>query len=302
MAKKIQRILTILNALDSKKRVYTKKMADELGVAQRTIQRDINTINLAGFPVAKGGAGYYEFPETYSLKRVSISGEEASLLAVLSDVAGALGENFKDTFEELKDKLRFSNKEAPVYVKMDPVVTVDPGIMIAAARAISENRKLHIYYESRGREVDHVVEPYYIGNFKGFSYLITKKDGEKGFPKYRMDKIKNIRLLKESFSPLRIKYKLEESMNIWFDGGEAFDVELNIDGSVAEYFEVRKYFPAQQIIKKKRDGSIVIKSNIYHPMEVIPTVLEWIPYIRVIKPKKVRDEVERRVAKYIDQK
>ena len=113
-----------------------------------------------------------------------------------------------------------------------------------------------------------------------------------------------MRPLNEKFTPMQseLKATLDESMNVWFDSGKSFNVEMIVYGHVSEYFKARKYFPAQKMEKENRDGSIILKSTVHHRMEVIPEVLKWIPYIRVTKPIEVCKEINRRVDLYAGDK
>jgi predicted DNA-binding transcriptional regulator YafY len=305
-ADKIKRIWTILNVLDKGSKVYTEKIAQELNVSKRTIQRDIKTIEYAGFRVEKciETPGAYKFEEGYRLGKVMINKEEAAVLSVLDDMAGALGGNFVETIKKLREKMGTIGEESPFYLKVSPMVNIEPQISYFAGKVISEHRKAVITYNSRRGEVEKTVEPYTIYGHEGFLYLVAREEGKKGFPKFRMDKIKMIRPLNEKFYPDRkaLKETLDDSVNIWFDEGKAFEVCIIVDKEVAEYFKVHKYFPSQTIIKEEKDGSIKLKAKAHHMMEIVPEVLKWIPYVKVTSPEKVISEIERRVKIYINGK
>ena len=59
---KMARLLFILNKLD-KGEVTTKQLAEDLEVSTRTIQRYINEIELAQFPIVLLKLGTYSFQE-----------------------------------------------------------------------------------------------------------------------------------------------------------------------------------------------------------------------------------------------
>jgi predicted DNA-binding transcriptional regulator YafY len=305
-ADKIKRIWTILNSLDKGGRVYTEKIAQELGVSKRTIQRDIKTIEYAGFKIERciETPGAYRFEEGYRLGKVMINKEEAAIISILYDISRAFGDSFSETIKGLREKMGTVGGESPFYFKVPPTVKIEPQISYFAGKAISERRKATIIYRSRTGEVEKTIEPHTIYGHEGYLYLVAREEGRKGFPKFRMDKIKMIRPLNEKFHPDRnaLKATLDESVNIWFDEGKSFEVVMVIDKEVAEYFKARKYFPEQTIVKENKDGTLTLKAKVHHRMEVIPEVLKWIPYIKVTKPEKVASEIERRVEAYIDQK
>jgi len=89
--KKIFRLWTILNKLDTGGVVYTAKLAKEFNVSIRSVQRDVELLNMVGFPVVSCGKGCYGFVEGFSLKRIMISEEDASLLSFLYEIAKKIG-------------------------------------------------------------------------------------------------------------------------------------------------------------------------------------------------------------------
>ena len=301
-ARKIARIWTILNVLDKGGKVYIEKMAQELNVSKRTIQRDIKTIEYAGFRVDRciESPGAYKFEEGYRLGKVMINKEEAAVIALLYDISRGFGDKFSETIKGLKEKMGVVGGESPFYFKVPPTVSISPQISYFAGKAISEHRKAEIVYESRRGKEEKIIEPHTIYGHEGFMYLVAREEGRKGFPKFRMDKITMLRPLNEKFTPLvkELKATLDESVNIWFDSGKPFEVEITVSKEVAEYFKARKYFPGQKVTKEKKDGTVVLKSTAHHQMEIIPEVMKWIPHVRVIKPKTVKEEISRRIEAY----
>ena len=73
---KMAGLLVILNKLD-KGEVTTKQLAEDLEVSTRTIQRYINEIELAQFPIVLLKLGTYSFQEWHSLGRMQLSDKEA---------------------------------------------------------------------------------------------------------------------------------------------------------------------------------------------------------------------------------
>ena len=64
---KVERLISIINILNNKNRVTAKELAEKFEVSIKTIQRDIQAIELAGIPIVsyKGFDGGYEIMEGY---------------------------------------------------------------------------------------------------------------------------------------------------------------------------------------------------------------------------------------------
>ena len=77
-----------------------------------------------------------------------------------------------------------------------------------------------------------------------------------------------------------------------------FVVRLFLDKSIRKYFE-RKPLRGQTIIGEDKDGSIEIEIKISNTMEILPLILYYIPYIKVLEPQSLADEIKDRVQGYL---
>lgn len=71
-------MLYLLNQLDGGE-VRVLCEAKEMDDTERTIQRDLKDIEMGGFPLYKAAPGVYKFIEGFSLKKVNLTDEEASI-------------------------------------------------------------------------------------------------------------------------------------------------------------------------------------------------------------------------------
>lgn len=92
--KQILRLLVILNQLNNKNAVRTADLAAEFGVSTRTVQRDLEWLGMAKFPIALGIQGY-QFPPDYSLRKIVIGLEEKQLLEFLRRACEKAGPSYK---------------------------------------------------------------------------------------------------------------------------------------------------------------------------------------------------------------
>ncbi|TYS86278.1 YafY family protein [Rossellomorea aquimaris] len=79
---KVERLLAIIIKLLNTNRITAKKLAEEFEVSVRTIQRDIDSINLAGIPIVsyKGSNGGYGILEEYKISTGLFNDIEYELL------------------------------------------------------------------------------------------------------------------------------------------------------------------------------------------------------------------------------
>ncbi len=300
-AKKIMRLMFILNKLNGSGKVRSAELCEEFNVNIRTIQRDLELLNKAGFPVMSLEKGVYTFTEGFSLKKLMLTNEEASLISFFHEIADSLGKNFSESFRSLSNKLLSRDDDSPFYIKIPATQAHMKNFPFVKEleQAIDECQKVSLTNASlKGNEV-FKLSPVKIVNFEGFWYLLAMPEGKRAFWKFRSEKIKGLELLSENFDPPRdLKAMLDRSVNIWFSGDPGEKIILEIDKDSAHYFKKKIYFPEQRIVKEKKDGTLVIESRANFN-EVMRTIIHWIPDIRVISPKDLDMKIKGLLKEYL---
>jgi len=300
--KKVFRLFFILNQLDSCRKVSTSKLAKEFNVSPRTVQRDIVLLNTTGFPIISMEKGYHSFVEGFSLKKMMLTREEASLLSFLHDISKSLGGKFEDSFSSILKKVVSNEQNSAFYVKLPEgsKISKDYPFIQDLEEAVKDNIKIVLHYKTPEKEGDYRVCPLKIIFFDGFWYLLAQVDGKDWIIKFRLENIINIELLDEYFTtPRNLNTFLDQSVNIWFTERRDKQVVLKVDKDVAMYFKQQVYFPLQKITKENRDGSLRIETKICHNEEILRIIFRWIPYVQVVKPKDLKVEVENIIKGYL---
>lgn len=107
---KIDRILSTVMLLISKKQVQAKDLAELHEVSTRTIYRDIDTINQAGIPVVttQGAGGGISLVEDYRLEKKLFTDDDIEvILTALESMMSAY------SFKESEHVLKKSNRLFP---------------------------------------------------------------------------------------------------------------------------------------------------------------------------------------------
>ena len=291
---KIRRLIYILNAFD-RGEVFLPKVADDLGVTLRTVQRDLHILEDAGFPFANIRKGTYCFVEGFSLGRVCMTAREAAMLALTADIAYSLGGPFAKTYRTLHDKVLGHQAESPFFIKITQGQAFkDQKLVKILEEAISKRKHIVIEYENSklsGRK----ISPLKIVWFDGFWYLLAYGKDET-ILKLRLDKIQDAKLSDTTFmSHPRLEKILDDSASIWFEENREIKVRLTIVSEVAKYFEKRVYFPKQKIVKTAKDGGLLVECEVGRYEEIVPTILQWIPHIIVQEPKELIDLITQKV-------
>ncbi|MBU4478218.1 MAG: WYL domain-containing protein [Candidatus Omnitrophica bacterium] len=303
--KKFFRLLFILNKLDRGERVSTRFLAKEFNVSIRTIQRDMDLLNGTGFLITSIDKGTYFFEQGFSLRKIQLSGEEASLLSFMYEITLSLGSNFEGIFKKVLSKVIQNEQSYPYYAKI-PHSLASSGklpFIKELEGAVSDNCKINIKYKKDETTKEYCLWPLKIIFFDGFWYLLAQTGKGKNICKFRLDRIEDVEVLNGYFTPPEnIKTMLDESVNIWFSEKKKNKATVHIDSDIADYFKQREYFPSQKIVKKNKDGSLIIETRYSDPEEVSHTIImHWVPHIKVTAPQALKDTIKAKINQYLRQ-
>ena len=287
---KLFRLIRILNELDSAKAVHTTDLAQEFNVSVRTTQRDINLLDKAGFPIVSPQKGQYSFVDGFSLKKISVSHDEASLMALFYELSESLGGRFPKVYSGILKKLFSPSTDTPYFIKMPEVIRKEFPCLEAIEAGIEQSKTARIVYDKAKEQKSYLIWPLKIVNYEGFWYLLARLDENEQIRTFRLEKIKEAKLLDKNFSmPDNLKILLDNSVNIWFSDKRDKEIVLKLESSIAGYFKQKKYFSCQKIVKTEKDGSIVISTKVGQYEEALHVMMTWLPHIKVIKPPEFKE-------------
>ncbi len=299
--KKIFRLLYCLNKLDRGGKVCTRELSREFNVSLRTVQRDLELLNMAGFPLAPSEKGAHSFADGFSLKKLMLSKEEASLLSFMLEVSKSLGRDFEESFGQLLKKVLTPEAEPMFYTKIPEGIKMDKQypFMNDLKAAVNQHKKCEVHYVTEDKDKRFIIHPLKVIFFDGFWYLLVRTDDDERIIRLRLECIREIRLETKKFEvPGNLKAMLDESVNIWFSDQRNKKVLLKVDKEAARFFRTKKYLPLQKITKQNKDGSMLVEAMVAQDMEALPTILLWIPYVRVIRPKKLALDIKDIIKEY----
>lgn len=198
--------------LQTRGKLTTKKLAEELGVARRTILRDINALSFAGIPIySEGGhGGGVALDEHYRTTLTGLHTPEIQALFIHSNQVALRDVGLNDASEQLLLKLlaalpatqRVTVNHIRQRLMIDPTWwwhdTQNLPFWDDLQQAVYDDRVIETTYENyQGQVVERVLEPYSLVNKSGLWYLIAKRDGE--LRTYRVMRFHALRLSDRHF-------------------------------------------------------------------------------------------------------
>ena len=270
------------------------ELANELDVSTKTIQRDLYEV-LKGLGAVKEGRNWKIDPK---LANDDLNTNERLILGILDEMAKSAGKIFYSKAHSLLTQIT-QQLEHPIFANVNGEYLEEKNIELFEniEKAIKEKNEIKFDYE----KYNFHVKPLKLAFFDGFWYLLALHihNNKETFKKYHLKTIRNVQALNKTFEiPALVEERLKYANSVWFNLDEQFVVRLFIDKEIKKYFE-RKPLRGQTIIGEDKDGSIEIEIKISNTMEILPLILYYIPYIKVLEPQSLADEIKDRVQGYL---
>lgn len=206
------RLLSLVMLLQTRGKMTTHQLAEEMGVSRRTILRDIDALSLASIPVYTDGGhgGGVTLDENY---RITLTGlKEAEIRSlflsgnnpILHDVG--LGEAVESSLLKLSAALPSVHQPTVDFIRqrihIDPLWWWHDSLPLPfwddLQKAVYEDIRIHVVYENYGGTMsERTLEPYSLVAKSSLWYLVGKREGE--FRIYRVSRIHHIKLLDDHF-------------------------------------------------------------------------------------------------------
>ena len=300
------RVGKILNRLEDGP-IHLKSLAGEYRVTKRSIERDLDKIELYGYGIIIPKTGWRQFAPGVSLKKGKLDIQQQAALVILNEISRNLGasmhKSFGTIFKHLMECDPGESNIIPIMPKL--INTKDIPYIDRIDAAIENRRKLKIEYDSeaKGQIVSRLICPVKILISEGFAYILAISENRHGSPiKYRLDRIKALEDTPDTFTyPENLSELLEKARSVWGilpEKERKTLVRLKVEQWAVDYFKHQELIGGQKT-KGELDGSLLFEAKVGQLMEIIPHILHWIPYVTVLAPKELKDEIRANIHEYL---
>ena len=282
--------LRLLRLLNERKVLNSRIVAEEFDVNIRTAQRYL--LYLASLPcvVVDEEKHTYTLTSDYVITDKILNTSEMSLVCALIDYATHIfGKEHSKFLTGLKNRI-FRMPDVYQIVK-DEAIDMEKvaAVQLAAERHIKAHEAISFLYRRSGKR--YTVEPNKILYHGGFWYLVAMHDGI--VKKFLLDYIEGIRPTGRTCGeiPESARKALSDAQSIWFQDKAPDRVTVEFDAEVAHFFERKSIFPHQEIVRREKDGKIVVSFDVHNEMDFREQVSRWMPYFTVASPDIYRSYV-----------
>ena len=226
---------------------------------------------------------------------------------ILIDLFSLLEFDISNKFDENTKK--FVNKIQKQYsqsymIKQNPFekLSLKRDLLFDIKNAIKNSRYTKIVYESDKKYIFDEAKILKIifaeGNF--YIAILTKEELNNGFKFLRLNFISDIKLYSNSFKKdIEAEYFIKNFQTLFSSYKEkTYEVILKINPSVKRFFLQKKFLSSQKIIENKE--YLTLSFEITNDMEILPLVKKWLPNIKIISPKALKDKFNEELKSYLD--
>ena len=309
------RVLELIKRFNNGQKISIEALSNEnlwFGKSEKTIRRDLDVIKEYfpdSYELVKGEKGCYKAITKNAFDNF-INAEFMSLMVQMFNLANKsdLFSNFdldENDKKILESKIKDSKKCYEFKTKPFENFRSDSILLKELENKIKHQKYINIEYEINGKINKFEVKPYKIIFINENFYLACGIEHEKlEFALYRLSKIKSIEDTSKTY------HKNQEIEDFIKDMQTPFsiyrrdykkyliNVVLEVDKSKAFYFENKKYLKSQEE-KKQDDGSLLVSFKVTQEMEIEELIKRWIPFIKVIEPKSLKEKIESDLKKYL---
>jgi len=300
----------IQTLLSSKRGKSVAEFADELECHPRTVYRDLEALQIAGFPLYTErvkGKTIWSILETVK-QHIPIPFTLTELMALyfsldLLEVSKITP--FYDSFESLFEKIKKTLPPASIDYLNQVRRTLYVGIksykdygdfkeIIAQINDAVENRmSIEIIYStvSRKKQTERKIDPYAIWFFEGSFYLIGYCHLRNDIRIFALDRIKLLSLTYQHFEVPEY-FDAEDFMRTSFGvfRGEPQKVKVWFDAEVAEYIKERIWHESQEI-RHQKDGAIIFEAEVAGTAEIMFWIMNWGSKAKVLEPESLKNRI-----------
>ncbi|MCX6895253.1 MAG: WYL domain-containing protein [Verrucomicrobia bacterium] len=304
----LERTLRIHQAIQSGKFPNATRLAGELEVSTKSIQRDLEFMrDRMELPIAYDALrhGYFYDGEVSAFPTMQITeGEifalvlaekalqqyrgtnfEKPLLSAIRKMEQALPDTISLTLADLEHTISFRTRAEQI---------LNLEIFDVLAKAAAQRQQLEIAYRKPGQRAPELrrVDPYHLANINGEWYLFAYDHARADIRTFVPARMESVKRTGKTF-PRPQKFSLEKRLRGSFgvhSGHGEFEVVLRFNPRAAAYVREKKWHESQQL-RDLKSGGVELKLKLSSLVEIERWVLSWGGDAVVLKPRELAEAV-----------
>ena len=314
---------TILRELEASRGATIRRLAEKTGVTTRTIRRDLEALQEAGFPlydIADDGTKRWKLDKrpfrrlddtAFTLAELSAlyfsrtlaecfaqPPFDHDLRSAFSKLEAALGPRMRQFLDRLPDVIQA--KAPPARRRDDRRQRATIGLLLDA---LLHQRRLDMQYHSRSsrREKSYRIDPYRLVYAEGGLYLFAHVPRYGQVRTFAVERIRRLTLLDETFDAVEDLGDAAFPHSLGIHQGAPERIELEFAPDLARYAQERIWHPSQAV-EPREDGSVAVTMHVCNDGALRSWILSLGPGVRVTAPatlvRRIGDDLEKARGRY----
>jgi predicted DNA-binding transcriptional regulator YafY len=296
--------------------VTIDELAALCGVTTRTIRRDLQALEEAGFPL------FDDRSHDDGRTRWKVNGQAFKGLAAGLTVSELCALYFSRTLAESLAGTPFRDDVESAFVKLGAVLTPhmrqfldqlprvistkpdprrkrhgahnqqQPQIVARALEATLHMRQAEVTYHSKSSErtKTYLMHPYRLAYAQGGLYLLAYVPEYGEVRTFAIERIQNISLLEERFTPIEELPDTAFPHSLGVHSGPPERIEIEFEPAVADYVRAHEWH-ASQNIEDSTDGHVLMTLDVCRDRSLLSWILSFGPFARVRAPEDLAREI-----------
>jgi predicted DNA-binding transcriptional regulator YafY len=328
---------SILRDLEASRRVTIDDLAERTGVSTRTIRRDLEALQAAGFPLfdeVHDGKKYWTL-EQRAFRRLDDTGFTlAELTAIYFSrslveclAATPFQRDVRSAFDKLAGALTPGMRQfldrlpLVIQAKAEPgaqSIVDDPSTPATASRqsaprsarlaqlveaTLNHRRAIMRYHSfSSDREKQYQVDPYRLVFAQGGFYLVAYVSEYNALRTFAVDRIRSLSVTEERFEPVDLPSDAFAN-SLGVNQGTPERIEIVFEPRIARHIRERVWHTSQHI-EEAADGKLRMTLDVCNDVALRSWILGFGPLARVISPaalvRQIQDEADKTRLQYAE--
>ena len=306
------RVHDVIRLIEARHGITLDELAEETGVGRRTVQRDLDAIQEAGYPLTsewQDGVKLYRFLTRFKdVPPISFTLQELMTLSLLRSQLDLL--NGTPFLEDMQSVFRKVNSVLPprLAAHMERIAEVahpllqgkrDYSKSAEALRlirhALLHQQSISISYRStgRGEPATYRVDPYTLLFQKGGIYLLGYAQNRQALRTFAVERITAVEPGKERFEVpegFHAGQALEGAFGIVAE--PPMEVRIRFSPGIAHAIRDRVWH-ASQSITEEADGGVLLSFRAGGKMEILSWLLSYGAHAELLAPEELRGDLGR---------
>ncbi|MBI4566383.1 MAG: WYL domain-containing transcriptional regulator [Planctomycetes bacterium] len=308
--RQLERVLRLIRAFTYAQNGYTlPELMSEFAASRRTVYRDLETLERAGFRFEREGSGEgrrrwrFTAGQRKQLGMTFTEDELASLYFCINFLSPLRGTPLREGLERALSKIEstFNARDRERFEDLIFTHLARPGphkdyarhgrTLAAVSRACLERRKLVLTYRATADDTPKTYRfhPYCLAYAGGDLYSIGFSELRRGIRTLRIDRIQDLSVTPEPFERPK-DFDAEEYLVRGFGmyaEGPVESVRIEFRDKAAQTIRDKEWHPTQRL-EERSNGRVILKMQVQGLWEVARWVLSHAPNARVLEPPALR--------------